>query len=344
MAKTHPDNIFWVCCCCGCLPIIGLIKGAIVVGPIVILSFICITGSAIILLPHDIFLTYRALFKTSLIGINIKIMGMLLLPIALISWPILVIFGSILFGIIFGLFYPVMITFEEDSNIIYGGFIETFKEAWEIIKGFWDFNYHSYFSYLRDIETRKCDEPFDINVIQIIVGLILASYGSIVGVIIFIIMWIIKLFPSIYRMYYEMFKYYCDLKCYEIFMYLIFFTIGLSLVPVVGVLSILVYIGFGLYGGILCAIEGYKYNIGRGIISIWNTIREGDKMSNDLIFGSSYSCFPDCSDTCKTKKEKKPKIKKNTEKNEQFSQNDEENLPENEKKLPENEEVKETEY
>ena len=111
-------------------------------------------------------------------------------------------------------------------------------------------------------------------------------------------------------MYYEMFKYCCGLKCYEIFMYLIFFNIGLSLVPVIGVLSILVYIGFGLYGGILCAIEGYKYNIGRRIISIWNTIREGDKMSNDLIFGSSYSCFPDCSDTCKTKKEKKPKIKK----------------------------------
>ena len=128
---------------------------------------------------------------------------MLLLPIAIISWPILVIFGSILFGIIFGLFYPVMLTFEEDWNIIYGGFTETFKDTSEIIKGFC----HSYFSYLRDIEARKCVEPFDINVIQIIIGLILAIYGSIVGVILFIIMLIIKLFPLFIE---------CTMKCLNI--------------------------------------------------------------------------------------------------------------------------------
>ena len=228
MGRTHPDNICWVCCCCGCLPIIGLVKGVIIVGPILIISFFGITGSAIVLLPHDIFLTYKALIKTSLIGINLKILGMLLLPIALVSWPIIVTTGSILFGIIFGLFAPVYFTFDDRYNIIFGGFVETFKENCNIIKEFWKFNYNSYFDYLKDIEKRECDDPFDINIIQILIGIILAGYGSIVGVIVFTIMWIIKLFPSIYRMYYEMFRMYCDLKCYEIFMYLIFFTIALS--------------------------------------------------------------------------------------------------------------------
>ena len=59
MARTYPDNLCWVCCCCGCYPIIGLIKGAIVVGPILILSLIGFNGCCIILLPHDIFLTYK---------------------------------------------------------------------------------------------------------------------------------------------------------------------------------------------------------------------------------------------------------------------------------------------
>jgi len=75
MGRTDPDDICSQCCCCGCLLIIGLIKGVIIVGPILIISFFSITGCAIILLPHDIFLTYKALIKTSLIGINIKIMG-----------------------------------------------------------------------------------------------------------------------------------------------------------------------------------------------------------------------------------------------------------------------------
>ena len=123
------------------------------------------------------------------------------------------------------------------------------------------------------------------------------------------------------------FKMYCKLECYEIFMYLIFFTIGFCLVPVVGVLAILAYIGFGLYGGIRCAIEGYTYNIGRGIISIWSTIHDGDKYSNSLIFGRNESCFPDCEDTCKTKKEKKPKTKKKKNKNDSQSN---ENKPKNE--------------
>lgn len=272
MARTYPDNICWVCCCCGCYPIIGLIKGAIVVGPILILSLIGFNGCCIILLPHDIFLTYKALLKTSLIGINLKIMGIFFLPIALITWSILVLVGSIIFGILFGLFYPVSRTFDDTSNIIYGGFAETFEGTCEVIKYFWDYNYNRHFSYLRELEKVECDDPFDINIIQIIICLILAVYGSVVGITVLIIMWLIKLFPHIYRMYYDFFEMYCGMKRYKILMYLLFFIIGLSLVPVGGVLCIFGYIVSGLYGGLLCAIEGYKYNVDRGTVNIWETI------------------------------------------------------------------------
>ena len=134
-------------------------------------------------------------------------------------------------------------------------------------------------------------------------------------------------------MYYEMFRLYCDLKCYEIFMFLIFFTIALCLVPVVGVLAILAYIGFGLYGGINCAIEGYKYNIGRGIVSIMFIIHVVDVFSNKLIFDSKKSCFPACEDTCKTKKDKKPKKKKENKNDSQNKEesDEEKNLPNSEK-------------
>ena len=116
--RTHPDDILWLACCCGCLPILGIIKGAIIVGPITIISLFGFTGIAIILLPHDVYLTYKALLKTSLIGKNLKMMGMLLLPFALLGWPILIAFSSSIFGILYGLFCPVVRTFDSDYDII----------------------------------------------------------------------------------------------------------------------------------------------------------------------------------------------------------------------------------
>ena len=342
--RVYPDNIFLACCCYVFLPIIGLIKGVIIVGPIILLSIFGCTGIAIILLPHDIFLTYKALCKTSLIGINLKIMGMLLLPVALSVWPIVALFESCIIGFIYGLFFPILITLNTDCNLIYGGIADTFKETFDFIGEFWKFNYENYFNYLYKFGNEDCDEPFDINIIQIIIGLILAGYGLTVGVIILIFMWIIKLFPSIYHMYNEMFKYYCNFKCYEILMYSIFYLIAIILIPVSGVLAILFYIGYGFYGGVLCAIEGYQYNIGRGIISIWATIRNCDILTNYLIFETKYSCFPDCSQTCKIKKESKHKLIKNAEgdinqhENEKEKENAEKNKTENEDKNPINNE------
>ena len=134
--RIHSNNCIWVFCCCGCLPILGLIKGLIIVGPIFIISLIGFTGVAIILLPHDIFLTYKSLLKTGLIGINLKLMGMLLLPIALFSWPILVMLVGSILGIVYGLFCPVVWTFDEDYNIITGGFADVFKDIFDFIKIF----------------------------------------------------------------------------------------------------------------------------------------------------------------------------------------------------------------
>ena len=310
--RTHPDNCIWICCCCGCLPVLGIIKGIIIVGPIFIISLFGYTGIAMILLPHDIFLTYKALCKTSVIGINLKIMAMLLLPIALFSWPIIVAFGGSLFGIIYGLFCPTVRTFDSNYNLICGGIIDVFEDTFHYIGKFWDFNYDSYFTYLSDIEKRKVDHPFDISIIQIIIGLILAGYGSLVGVIVCSLFWIIKLIPCIYRLYYHLFEYYCELKGLDKLLYSLLFLIAIALTPAIGVLTILGYIGYGLYGGIYCAIDGYKHNIGRGIISIWISLRKCDYQTNKWIFNCEYSCIPDCNDNCL--KKDNPELLKNEEK------------------------------
>jgi len=319
--RTHPDNFLWVFLCCGGLPILGFIKGLIIVGPIFIISLIGFTGIAIILLPHDIFLTYKAICKTSIIGINLKILTMLLLPIALISWPFLVAFVGSIVGIFYGLFCPTVRTFDSNYHLIFGGFVDVFQDIFKFINNFWHFNYDSYFTFLHEIEYRKEDEPFDINILQIIIALILAGYGSAVGVIIGSLMWIIKLIPSIYRLYYYLFKEYCNLRDLRMLMYFILFLIAFALIPVLGVLAILIYICFGLYGGIFCAIEGYKHHIGRGIISIWNTIYDMDKISNDMIFEINSSFLPNCKDKC-LKKDKPKRDNQEVDKQLDLNEND----------------------
>jgi hypothetical protein len=289
--RTYPENFFWVFFCCGGLPILGIIKGIIIVVPIFIITFIGFTGISILFLPHDIFLTYRAISKTSIIGIKLKILTMLLLPIALISWPFLVAFLSSILGIFYGLFCPTIRTFMPEYHLLYGGFVDVFKDIFNFISDFFEFNSRSYFSYLREIEERKVDEPFDIDIIQIFISLILAACGSIVGVIAGCLMWIIKLIPSIYRLYYILF-YGCYNGGVKMLMYSLLYLIAIPLVPVVAVLAILLYIGYGLYEGIYCAIEGYKQNIIHGILTIWDIIYKMDYLSNEFVFGRGFSFFP----------------------------------------------------
>ena len=316
--RIYKDNLLWIFCCCGGLPLLGIIKGIIIVIPILLISTFGFTWVAIILLPHDIVLTYRALFKTSIIGINLKILGMLILPIALIAWPIFVFFISYIFGFFYGLFCPTIKTFDTKYDLLFGGFVDVFEDVFGYIKKFWKFNYDSFFAHLREIENRKTEEPFDISFIRIIICLIIAIYGSIVGIVVFFLMWVIKLIPAIFRLYKILFEKYGNLEALEKLAFLILFIIAIILVPVIGILTIFAYIGYGFFGGINCAIEGYKYNLGRGIISIFNYIHKIDSWTNEIIFHKSFSCFPECEDDCKYKSQSQSS-KKNIDKYNQIN-------------------------
>jgi len=326
MIRVKTDNYLWIFCCCGGLPIIGFIKGLIIVIPVTILSIFGFTGIALILLPHDIFLTYRALIRTSIIGKNLKVLCVLLLPFALAGWPILVLFSSCCFGFLYSFIGATFKTFDSNYNLFFGGIIETFKDVLEIIKEFWHFNYHSYFCYLIEIEEKEVEEPFDIHIIKIIIGLLLACYGSIVGIIVFTPMWLIKLIPSITKIYYYYIKFIKNLSLFNLIMYSIYLILGFCLIPALGVLTILLYIGYALFGGIECAIEGYKYNYIRGLFTIWEYIYIIDKETNSFIFNKEFTCFPDCSEIYKIKKTKKStKNKEEVSKKEENSEILEEN-------------------
>ena len=120
-------------------------------------------------------------------------------------------------------------TFDSDYNLIYGGIVDVFQDTFIYIAEFWDNNYVKYFTYLSDIEKRKIDNPFDISIKQIIIGLILAGYGSLVGVIVCSLLWIIKLILCIYKLYYYLFKFFCELEDLDILLYSLSHLANISL-------------------------------------------------------------------------------------------------------------------
>ena len=144
------EDCLYILSCCQCRPILGLIKGIIMVGPITLISLFGFTGISLTLLPCNIALTYKAVCKTSHIGINLKIFIMLLLPIPLFSWPILVLIGSTVFGFFYGLFCPFVRTCNMDYPIIFGGFEDVFLDIIYYIKKFWEKNHHYYYNFLKE--------------------------------------------------------------------------------------------------------------------------------------------------------------------------------------------------
>jgi hypothetical protein len=90
------------CSICLCrLPyalLIGLAAG-VCMSPIGVFHALANAVIAVVWLPHDVFLTYRAVLKTGMIGTNLKVLAMLLLPIALVAWPAFVLLVTMLIAV-----------------------------------------------------------------------------------------------------------------------------------------------------------------------------------------------------------------------------------------------------
>uniref|UniRef100_A0A2N9E704 Uncharacterized protein n=1 Tax=Fagus sylvatica TaxID=28930 RepID=A0A2N9E704_FAGSY len=111
--------------------------------------------------------------RTKKLGLVLKIVVLVLLPVPLVLLPIFGIVGSLLGGVGYGLFAPLLATFEAVGENVTDKFYHCFVDGcWSTIKGgctvvqdFTDFCFHSYFSYMDElIEKLLPDEkPMDIK-------------------------------------------------------------------------------------------------------------------------------------------------------------------------------------
>ncbi|KAL6596667.1 hypothetical protein ACP70R_047310 [Stipagrostis hirtigluma subsp. patula] len=155
------------------LLLLGSIK-AVLIGPVAA-AIIFFGNSAVIigLWPVHFIWTYYCVLKTERLGIVLKILIGIVLPLPLLLLPILAIVGSLLGGIGYGVFIPLMATFEAVSegvtdkltHCFMDGTVSTIAGACTIVRDVADFGFHSYFSFMDDLIEKMGDDetPLDIK-------------------------------------------------------------------------------------------------------------------------------------------------------------------------------------
>ncbi|XP_047043690.1 uncharacterized membrane protein At3g27390-like [Lolium rigidum] len=155
------------------LLLLGCTK-AVLIGPVAA-TIVFFGDSAVIvgLWPAHFIWTYCCVLKTKRVGLVLKILAAIFLPLPLALLPALGILGSLLVGIGYGVFTPLMATFEavgegvadKLSHCFLDGTASTIRGACMVVRDVTDFCFHSYFSFMDELSENmgEDEEPFDIK-------------------------------------------------------------------------------------------------------------------------------------------------------------------------------------
>ncbi|KAL8506909.1 hypothetical protein ACS0TY_017702 [Phlomoides rotata] len=152
---------------------LGLLKG-LMICPIAA-TIIAVGNSAVVigLWPAHFLWTYYCVAKSKRLGWILKILVLFTLPVPLILWPIMTIIGSVLGGIGYGFFAPLIATFEAVGGTVtdkwYHCFVDgcftTIESSCTVVRDFTDFCFHSYFSFMDELseDVQEDEKPIDIK-------------------------------------------------------------------------------------------------------------------------------------------------------------------------------------
>ncbi|KAG9448494.1 hypothetical protein H6P81_008459 [Aristolochia fimbriata] len=159
------------------LLILGIIKAAII-GPFAAV-IVFVGNSAVIvgLWPAHFVWSYYCVAKTKRLGLILKILLLVTMPVPLVLLPVLGVVGSLLVGVGYGFFAPLIATFEgggeqvidKISHYFLDGCWSTIEGSCTIVCDVIDFCFHSYFSFMDELsEAVPVDEkPVDIKLLML---------------------------------------------------------------------------------------------------------------------------------------------------------------------------------
>ncbi|GFP84902.1 uncharacterized membrane protein at3g27390 [Phtheirospermum japonicum] len=272
----------------------------------VTLAIIMVGNSAVVigLWPAHFIWTYYCVAKSKRLGWILKILVLFSLPVPLILWPVIAIIGSVLGGIGYGFFAPLIATFEAVGENVtdkwYHCFLDgcwsTLEGSCTVVRDFTDFCFHSYFSFMDELseEAHEDEKPLDIKLARL-PGCVLVSLLAIpvdVPLITAVALW-----KSPYMLFWGWKRLFEDLIGREgPFLETVcvpFAGLAILLWPlaVLGALLAAFFSSFflGFYAGVIVHQED---SLRMGLAYIVASISLFDEYANDLLYLTEGSCFP----------------------------------------------------
>ncbi|KAI3465553.1 hypothetical protein Pfo_022216 [Paulownia fortunei] len=284
--------------------ILGLLKG-LMICPVVV-AIITVGNSAVVigLWPAHFLWTYYCVAKSKRLGWILKNLVLISLPVPLILWPVIAIVGSILGGIGYGFFAPLIATFEAVGENVTDkwyhcfsdGCCSTLEGSCTVVRDFTDFCFHSYFSYMDELseDVHEDEKTIDIKLSRL-PGCILVSLLAILVDVPLITA--VALWKSPYMLFRGWKRLLEDLIGREgPFLETVcvpFAGLAILLWPLAALGAVLAafFSSFflGLYAGVIVHQED---SLRMGLAYIVAVISLFDEYANDLLYLTEGSCFP----------------------------------------------------
>ncbi|XP_022758877.1 LOW QUALITY PROTEIN: uncharacterized membrane protein At3g27390 [Durio zibethinus] len=297
--------------------ILGLLKAAII-GPVVV--GITVTGNSAVVIglwPAHFLWTYFCVarfaslafelsYRTKRLGLVLKIVVLVSLVVPLVLWPVVAVVGSLLGGIGYGFFAPLIATFEAVGqnavdkcyHCFADGCLSSIRRSCMVVEDFVDFCFHSYFSYMDELSEKMPpdEKPMNVKLSKLPGCLLVGLIGMLVDV---PLITAITLWKSPYMLFKGWKRLLEDLVGREgPFLETVcvpFAGLGILLWPlavaVVGAVVGAVIASFflGLYGGVIVHQEDSPH---MGFCYIISVISLFDEYVNDLLYLREGSCLP----------------------------------------------------
>lgn len=285
------------------LLVVGIVKGAII-APIV---FIIMTvGNSVIVIglwPAHAVWTYFCILSAKRLGPVMKLVMFILVTVPLAFWPVVVVVGSIVGGVVYGFLGPLFGTFQavgegktdKFRHCLIDGLWETIKRSLTFVRDLTDVCLYSYFSMLDDL--RKQDPPggrIEIRVLYIPLAIFAGLLGFVVD---FPVITVIAALKSPYMLIKGWTRLFHDCIGREgPFLESIcvpFAGLAIILWPFIVAGAMLASMLSGIFLGFYAAVIAYQessFYLGLcyivAVLSIW------DEYGNDILDMPEGSCFP----------------------------------------------------
>lgn len=283
---------------------LGVLK-SLVIGPIA--ALILIIGNSTVILglsPAHVAWTVYTLFKTNRFDAPLKVAIFLGFPALCALWLALSIAGSVLVGVGYGFFTPLISSFEafrqehESTKFLHcivDGTWSTIKGSCTVVRDFADFCYHSFSVFLKELrENPGSNELQPLRFIHVPACIIVGLIGLIVEIPLYAAIALVKspfmLFKGWHRLLSDLISRegpFLETACIPI--------AGLTIIMwpliVIGsvLLAIFTSIFIGLYGSVVVYQER---SFRRGIAYVIAMVAEFDEYTNDWLYLREGSILP----------------------------------------------------